>query len=84
MLVRVLLLIFFIYLAYRLVFDFILPVYKTTRHVKSQFRTMQDQMDAYMKQQEAAQQSRSTQTEKKENSKESDQVGEYIDFEELK
>lgn len=36
---------FLIYLAYRLVFDLIIPVYKTTRQVKRQFQEMSARMN---------------------------------------
>lgn len=35
---------FLVYLLYKLIFDFILPVYRTTRQVKRGFREMQDRM----------------------------------------
>jgi hypothetical protein len=66
------------YILYKLVFDFIIPVYKTTTHVKQQFRNTHDNMgqhaNNFQKQQEPEP--------KKE--KASTSVGEYIDFEEVK
>ncbi|HKC35949.1 MAG TPA: hypothetical protein VKB95_07795 [Chitinophagaceae bacterium] len=70
---------FLIYLAYRLVFHFIIPIYKTTRQVKKQFSEMHGRMEDHMNQQQAHQQ---TSTPSPENKKE--QAGDYIDFEELK
>jgi len=70
---------FLIYLAYRLVFHFIIPVYKTTRQVKRQFNEMHIRMGDYMNQQQATQQ---TSTPKPENKNQ--QAGDYIDFEEVK
>lgn len=32
------------YLLYRFVFNFLVPVFKTTKHVRQQFRNMQDHM----------------------------------------
>lgn len=62
-----------LYLLYRFVFNFILPVYKVTRQVKQQFRNMQNpQEDAFQR--------GFQDTEKKDKGK----VGEYIDFEEIK
>jgi hypothetical protein len=70
---------FLIYLAYRLIFHFIIPIYKTTRQVKKQFREMHTRMQDHMNQQ-ANQQQPQPQPEKKK-----EQVGgDYIDFEELK
>ena len=70
---------FLIYLAYRLVFHFIIPVYKTTRQVKKQFREMHSRMEDQMNQYQPNQQSPTPQTENKK-----EQVGDYIDFEEVK
>lgn len=68
-----------IYLAYRLVFHFIIPVYKTTRQVKKQFREMHTRMEDQMNQYQANQQSPTPQTENKK-----EQAGDYIEFEEVK
>ena len=70
---------FLIYLAYRLVFHFIIPIYKTTKQVKKQFREMHDRMEDHLNQQEANQQ---TMPPKQEDKKA--QAGDYIDFEEVK
>jgi hypothetical protein len=70
---------FLIYLAYRLVFHFIIPVYKTTRQVKRQFREMHSRMQDNMSQEPPHQQAATPATENKKQ-----QAGDYIDFEELK
>ena len=70
---------FLIYLAYRLIFHFIIPIYKTTRQVKKQFREMHSRMEDQMNQQQANEQTSTLHTENKK-----EQVGDYIDFEELK
>ena len=70
---------FLIYLAYRLVFHFIIPIYKTTRQVKKQFREMHSRMQDNMSQQQPYQQPAAPATENKKQ-----QAGDYIDFEELK
>ena len=70
---------FLIYLAYRLVFHFIIPVYKTTRQVKKQFREMHNRMQDNTSQQQPNQQPATPATENKKQ-----QAGDYIDFEELK
>jgi len=70
---------FLIYLAYRLVFNFIVPIYKTTRQVKKQFREMHSRMQDNMGQQPPYQQPVTPATENK-----NQQAGDYIDFEELK
>ncbi len=70
---------FLIYLAYRFVFGFVIPVYKTTRHVKKQFREMNQRMQDHVNQQQSSQQ---TSTPNPEATKQ--QAGDYIDFEEVK
>ena len=74
---RYLLYAFLIYLAYRLVFHFIIPVYKTTKQVKKQFREMHSRMEDHVSQQQPFQQPPATENKKQ-------QAGDYIDFEELK
>ena len=76
---RYLLYAFIIYLAYRLVFHFIIPIYKTTRQVKKQFREMHSRMQDNMSQQPPHQQPATPATENKKQ-----QPGDYIEFEELK
>jgi hypothetical protein len=78
MVFRYLLYAFLLYLLYRLVFHFIIPVYKTTRQVKKQFRDMHGRMEDYMNQQAQQQPS----TPKQETGK--GKAGDYIDFEEVK
>ena len=76
MIFRILFYAFLVYLLYKLIFDFIIPVYKTTRQVKKGFREMQDRMQEHMQQQQQSPRSKS-ETPKT-------QPGDYIDFEELK
>lgn len=70
---------FLIYLAYRLVFHFIIPIYKTTKQVKKQFREMHSQMEDHINQHQANQQTPNAQPENKR-----ERAGDYIDFEEVK
>jgi hypothetical protein len=76
---RYLLYAFLLYLLYRLIFHFIIPVYKTTRQVKKQFRDMHGRMQDYMNEQQQAPQ---PPTPKQEAGK--GKAGDYIDFEEVK
>lgn len=69
---------FLIYLTYRLVFHLIIPIYKTTKQVKQQFREMNSRMGDHINNQNANQQTSTSTSENK------DQVGDYIDFEEVK
>ncbi|HWN89264.1 MAG TPA: DUF4834 family protein [Chitinophagaceae bacterium] len=80
---------FLIYLAYRLIFHFIIPIYKTTKQVKKQFREMSARMnstdgysrvdDHHINQQQANQQTMPPRQEDKKAA-----AGDYIDFEEVK
>lgn len=70
---------FLLYLLYRLVFHFIIPVYRTTKQVKKSFREMQEQMNRQNG-------SQTTDNYQQSSTKKSSagQQGEYIDFEEIK
>jgi len=71
--------IFLIYILYKLVFDFIIPVYQTSKRVKKQFgemhSKMQDKMNEFNRQQNQAQPNTSKAPKKDED---------YIDYEEIK
>lgn len=67
--------IFIIYLAYRFIFDFLIPIYTTSKKVKQQFGQMQEKMQQ-MNSQQAPPQSAPP---KPPVSKD-----EYIDYEEIK
>jgi len=67
---------FILYLLYKLVFDFIIPVANTTKKVKKQFGDMSAQMEEKMKQQRQ----QATQKTPPPSSKQDD----YIDYEEVK
>ena len=71
---------FLIYLTYRLVFHVIIPIYKTTKQVKKQFREMHDRMEDHITQQQQANQA----TLVPEPEMKKQQAGDYIDFEEVK
>ncbi len=71
---------FLLYILYKLVFDFIIPIYQTTKKVKKQFgemhNKMQDQMNTFNKQQNtSAAKNSSPRPATKED---------YIDYEEIK
>ncbi|MCU7550697.1 DUF4834 family protein [Chitinophagaceae bacterium LB-8] len=75
---------FLIYLLYRLVFNFIIPIYRTTRQVKKSFRAMHEQMNQHQHQQQGNGSDTQTQQQNKGKDLNTDNVGEYIDFEEIK
>ena len=81
MILRFLFYAFLIYLAYKLVFDFIIPVYRTTRKIKKGFREMQEQMNAGMHGQQPGEPVTGKTTNKTTSSA---AKGDYIDFEEVK
>ena len=64
---------FLLYLLYKLIFDFIIPIYNTTRKVKKQFGEMHQQMQEQMK--------KTNQTEP--SSKSAVPKEDYIDYEEV-
>ncbi|HEV8084560.1 MAG TPA: hypothetical protein VGP55_15235 [Chitinophagaceae bacterium] len=71
---------FLIYILYKLIFDFVIPVYNTTKKVKKQFgemhSKMQDQMNTFNKQQATRPSATTTEPAVKKE--------EYIDYEEIK
>jgi hypothetical protein len=66
------------YLVYRLIFDLVVPVYKTTKQVKRQFGDMHEQMRQHAN---AYQQQRPAEPAPE---RPAAKAGEYIDFEEVK
>ena len=69
-----------IYILYKLIFDFIIPIYRTTKRVKKQFGEMQSKMQEQMNTYNQQQSSTSAKTTKQEPLK----TEEYIDYEEIK
>lgn len=78
MILRILFYAFLAYMLYKLVFDFIIPVYRTTKRVKQGFREMNERMRQQQERYEQPSTS-ATQAPAQEN-----KGGEYIDFEEVK
>lgn len=68
---------FVIYLLYKLIFDFIIPVYESTKKIKKQFGEMQSKMQNDMN----AYQNKQTPTPEAPAAK---KEGDYIEFEEIK
>jgi hypothetical protein len=75
-------LLFVVYLAYRLIFDFIIPVYRTTKRVRKSFREMSDRMNQHT--QQYRQEENHTKQNGGKTSNNKSGVGDYIDFEEIK
>lgn len=79
MILRFLFFAFLFYVLFKLVFDFIIPLYRTTKKVKQGFREMQQKMQEQQQGTNPHQQSQNTSTPKKQ-----EPLGDYIDFEEVK
>ena len=73
---------FLAYMLYRLVFNFIIPIVRTTRRVKRSFRQMQEQMNGQYSQQAAGTNAYSQQAATTGTAKKADE--DYIEFEEVK
>jgi len=76
---RVLFELFVLYLLYKLIFDFIIPVYQTTKSVKQKMGEMQQKMNEQARQQQASQVNSTA----KSNEPKADKH-DYIEFEEVK
>jgi hypothetical protein len=77
---RFLLYFFLIYLGYQFIFNFLIPIFKTTQQVKKDVRAMHDRMNEFAN---TPQNSSSPQT-KSPDKTSKEPIGDYIDFEELK
>ena len=71
-----------LYLLYRFVFNFLLPVVRTTRQVRQQFRNMQEGMGASEQKFNAGERVQNQQ--KRPGPAQKPPAGDYIDFEEIK
>ncbi len=75
---------FLIYLLYRLIFNFIIPVFKTTKQVKKQFREMHSRMEEQMNQSSFTKAADDKQADEIKKTSSKEQGGDYIDYEEVK
>jgi sortase (surface protein transpeptidase) len=75
---RVLFELFVLYLLYKLVFDFIIPIYQTTKSVKQKMTEMHQRMNEQAKQQQPSQYQPTKETSPKPGKED------YIEFEEVK
>ena len=69
---------FVLYLLYKLVFDFIIPIYRTTKQMSGKVREMQEKMNQQQQQPESFQDTTRPQASAKRSS------DDYIDYEEIK
>jgi uncharacterized membrane protein (DUF106 family) len=77
---RILLYAFLIYIAYSILVNFLIPIWKTTSKLKKGFREMNERMEAHQKEHQQQSAARSPKVESKPNANAED----YIDFEEVK
>lgn len=76
--------IFIFYMLYKLVFDFIIPVYRASKRMKNQVGEMQQKMQEHYRQQQAAQERAQTTSANSPLTKNEGRVDkDYIDYEEL-
>lgn len=75
---RLLFELFLLYLAYKFIFGFVIPVYKTTKQMKHKMAEMKERMD--QQQSQAAQNTTATTT----KTEKATVGGDYIDYEEVK
>jgi Sec-independent protein translocase protein TatA len=76
---------FVFWLLYKLVFDFIVPVYRSTKHVRRQMGDIQEHLRRQYQQQEQAQrQAAQAQQQQQHTAPHKVQNGDYLDFEEVK
>lgn len=70
----------FLYFLYKLVFDFIIPIYRSSKKVHRHVKEMQDRMQKTLRRQQQGQYNNPPPPPPKQKVKE----GEYIDYEEVK
>ena len=81
---RYILIILGIVILYKLIFDFIIPVYRTSREIRRKFKDMNQQMQDKMNQfQQANQQQPGAQPQHQQEKKKAGADKDYIDFEEI-
>lgn len=76
---RVLFQLLALYLVYKLIFDFIIPIFQTTKQVKNKMGEMESRMNEHLKQQQFNSTSSASDFNTPKPSKE-----DYIEFEEVK
>jgi len=77
---RALLYFFLIYLGYQFIFNFLIPIFKTTQQVKKGVREMNDRMNEFAK----TQKNSSSPQPKSPDKSSKEPGGDYLDFEEIK
>lgn len=78
--IRLILELIAIYFLYKLIFEFIIPIYQSTRHIKDQVNEAQRRMNDFARQQQQRAPKRPASSSPSASRKKED----YIDFEEVK
>lgn len=82
---KILITIFLLWLAYKVIFDFIIPVYQSTKQVRQQMGDIQARMRQQFQQQQQAKRTAQQQQQQHHASQQQPvDKGDYIDFEEVK
>ena len=75
---------FLIYVAYKFITEWVLPMGRATREMKSKVQEMQDRQRAFEQQQTASRQQEEAFRQRRTGQTEQKSSGDYIDFEEVK
>jgi len=81
---KILITIFLLWLAYKVIFDFIIPVYQSTKQVRQQMGDIQARMREQFQQQQQTQRTAQQQQQQHAAQQRPVDKGDYIDFEEVK
>lgn len=81
---KILITIFLLWLAYKVIFDFIIPVYQSTKQVRQQMGDIQARMREQFQQQQQTQRTAQQQQQQHASQQRPSDKGDYIDFEEVK
>lgn len=86
---KTVLLLLLAYIAYKIIFGFVIPVTRATRNVRRQFKAAQEEMAARMQEQQGygpygATQQRATTANTRTDAAKHTSKGDYIEFEEVK
>jgi Sec-independent protein translocase protein TatA len=81
---KILITIFLLWLAYKVIFDFIIPVYQSTKQVRQQMGDIQARMREQFQQQQQTQRTTQQQQQQHAAQQRPADKGDYIDFEEVK
>lgn len=81
---KILITIFLLWLAYKVIFDFIIPVYQSTKQVRQQMGDIQARMREQFQQQQQSQRTAQQQQQQRASQQRPADKGDYLDFEEVK